>query len=400
MATTLKDHRIYLQHVMSTTGARGTLHIEELVNETIREILQYRAWDFMNGPFQGRTYAKIDTGTISVNPGSNLVGLSGGTWHGGFHEGFLVITPTGSTATTDRYRIRRLTSTTQLELYAPWGSEAETIAPYAIFQDKYFLPEDCESVYEGTVWYERSPFRMQTLSRRAMEIIQFDNVAAEGDPWYYIDDIRSQRTFLSSPGTVGVVDDSFVLTGTGTSWTGGLLDADAPGDVLHQMPVKLATTLRTKSSRVLQVTGPTQLTLERDFHGATESGLTWKFAPSGSKMIQFLPSPDTARAFGGWYRKMFLGLYDDSDESPIPEQYEHIVNQGAAYRVIRRLDTEETDMARAGSYKNAYVQGLSDMAANDNPNMDRVNTPTRHDLAPTGTTPEALRNYGWFPASG
>jgi hypothetical protein len=396
---TFEHYRKEIQRVMSTTGTRGTEHIDAIINETVRDILATRDWMFMQRTFQLRTWPKISAGTIAVNKGSRLFTITGATIHKGYQGGFALVTPTGGTVTTDRYRVKEVLTTTTGEFEHPWAGDDDATATYAIFQDKYFLPYDCESVFEGSVWYERSPFIMSPITRRSMEIMQFDNVAAEGDPWYWIDDAVCETDMLRHGQTITTSVDSKIITAAAPEFTGTIWDADGSGDVFIGLPIHMKTTARSRVNSVYEVTSSTTIKMEEEFQGTAESGVRKIIGRKGDKMIQLMPSPDTSRGFGGVYRQRYLGMYHDDDFCPIPDEWEHVVISGAAYRAIRRQDTEETDTMRWTSHRQQYQKGLEDMAAKDHPHQDTVIVPVRHGAPAYDTQPQALRDYGQFPAS-
>ena len=85
------------------------------------------------------------------------------------------------------------------------------------------------------------------------------------------------------------------------------------------------------------VTGANAATLKDKYRGATETGLNYEVGGQGTRMIEFDPPPERAAVFVYLYYATFLGLYNDDDESPIPQRWDGVVNDLAAYRILKHL---------------------------------------------------------------
>lgn len=397
--STLADYLEAVQQVTHATSQRiGVDHNKNLINRVIRRILKKRAFSFMDATFAFRTWPRL-AATVTLTQGKRIVTLTAGQLTLAYQGGFIVAAPTAGT--TPRIRLRKVLTTTTFEMEAPWGGDTQTGVTADIWQDKYPLPFDCESIHEGTLWYESSPFILSPLPRRDIEIFQLDNVASEGDPWSYVDKVPNQQQIWST-GTVVTVDNTDTINGvTAPDWDDPILKEYVTGDVLVGWSIKFKHALigdRVRLNGIKTVNDLNTLELEEEYHGKADT-ISYEAGPKGHPMMQLWPAPDVSRMVGGLYRRRHLGLYDEDDVSPIPDEHEDVVSDYACARAIRRMDEEQGNLMLAREFHADYMDGLKEMMADDHPNRDTVVYPVRHEAWLGDSRPSALRNYAWFDAS-
>lgn len=410
----LLDHVEYGQAIVSTSGAglsgdtgpRLSAHIKREVNASIRQILGVRKWDFMYRTGGGQTWGLLDdASTASMINGSRQVTLSSAVLSKAYERGIFEVTSTGEDAF--RYNIGDVTSTTQFNLESRWPYDTEAALSYRIWQPRYPLPFDMGSILIGSVRMEGTNHPLYRVGRAEIEYRYGSQGWSGGDPNRWIDDFYSGDPLWSfdipAVSSVDVVADSLALAGTGLDFTNAILKVNNDGDVLEGWPLKVHTTAKSFWNGIRTVKTITTADLAQKFRGATQTGANFEIGGPGTRMIEFYPPPEREALFAYLYYSTFLGLFNDNDESPIPQRWDNVVNDLMAARLLFQLKGDDSIQAQAASHLRAYAVELGDMEAEDHPHADHPGYLQDNGLnwEYFGFDPDfpVLAGYNYFPVS-
>jgi hypothetical protein len=359
----------------SDTGAKLKAHIKREVNESIRQIIGVRHWDFMYRTGGGRTWPVIDDDavTATVTAGEREVTLSSAVLSKAYERGIIEITSTGED--TFRYPIDDVTSTTTFNLLMRWPYDTEASLACRIWQPRYPLPYDMGSILLGSVRMEGVNHPLYRIDRHEIEYRMGAQGWTGGDPNQWTDDFWEGHPIWAhdiSPvaSTVSVTADSVTLGGANLAFDNALLKVSADGDVLEGWTLKVHSTAKSYLNGIKVVSGATAAELAQKYRGATEATRKYEIGGQGTRILEFYPPPERSAIFAYLYYSAFHGLYNDNDESPIPSRWDGVVNSLLAARILFHKEGDESTQRTARSHLRAYAAQLEDMESEDHPHAD------------------------------
>ncbi len=387
----LFEHLEYLGPIAATSGRGGAgetgprlfAHLKRELNASISQILGVRKWDFMYKTGGGRTWAFIDDATtVSMTKGKRLVTVSGAVLSKAYEKGIFEVTSTGEQST--RYNIDEVLSTTTFKLDSRWPYDTEAGISYRIWQQRYPCAYDCGSILIGSVRMEGTSHALHRIARQEIEFRQGSQGWSGGDPNRWIDDYWKGKPLWShdispSDSTIDVTAESADFTGTDMALDDVLLQVDNPGDVVEGWPISVISGNKSYRNAIKEVATATTGTFHEGFRGPTAALAKYEIG-RGTRMIEFYPPPERASLFAYLYYRKFFGLFNDNDESPIPQEWDHVVNDLAAARILFQAKGSEASIAQARQHlvnvfgpRGHYERGsLCDMESSDHPHADHA----------------------------
>jgi len=413
-----KHHIERMQQVMSSFGAEFKGRAEHLLDDVLKDFCAQRNWRFRRGHFQGRTYPVYETGTINVTKGDPVITGVGTTWSKAYEGGLLVISPASGSDVWRRVDL--VSATTSLRLLSPYLGDTDTGLSYKLYQDTYWLPFDCEGVLAGNLWIEGYSDPLLPRDADYIEALTRLDAPSIDDPRMYCDGFVNERLLWSSdddagnPGTVAISAGSLTVAGTGTSWDSDLLKVDTTGDVLEGVPIDLelpdksdGTPDRVRRNGIANVTGATAMQLREAMQhdGGNISAIEYKAGRRGLKKIRLHPVPATAKTFGGLYRRAYMGMFADDDESGVPDEFDFAINALASWYILRQIPGNDAHIAVMRDYEGQAQVALQKAAAKDWSNRERSKNLVRQDFFAAiregrlGSRLGLRDDYGTFPVS-
>lgn len=310
-----------------------------LVNDCIQIALD-RIFQFHDFPFYLtedviQTVDDYSTGTIAVTKGSaDIVGTLT-VWTSAMEGRKIRIS-------NDRayYKIKTVTSNTQITLDAVYQGEDDTAATYVIYKDEYRLKPD---VYKYKVIRQMEngvplrSFHPTDFDR------QFPSPEAYGDATREI--LIGSKLDTYSTGTVTIVANSTTITGTTTTWA-SLEGLDRMSririgeNVYHIKSVDSDTQITTYETMTTGVTGSTY-----------EIELA-------NLVVQLYLIPNAQKSFRYRYFRMPVPLCNNYDVADIPYGWQRLLILGALSEIL----SQKGDINKAENvYEVRFMQGLQQM---------------------------------------
>lgn len=243
------------------------------INRTCQEVWNSFRWTFRWRNYRIVTDVDYTTGSVSATNGSRTVtGVGTGftSKHVGWHINF------DADSIQNFYKVRAVTSSTQLELDVPYQGTSGTQKVYHLRHFDYTLPSEPWDLASVIVTYDR----------RTLALMEASSIEIVGPVPFYkgyplAAAIYSSKTKISSysTGTISGTVNTPTLTGVGTSW----LDNVNPGDMV---------TINSIQYSILSVDSDTQITLYQNLQ-STISASTYLITSQFERILRVMwPSTD------------------------------------------------------------------------------------------------------------
>lgn len=286
------------------------------INESYKEIARIFDWELLRNYGEILTVANYTAGTATYSNGSRLVTGTGTVWTAAMVGRFFK-PGTGQ----NWYRIIAVTSTTALTLQTPIA-ETGSSGVYTIWKRFYYLPARVRKIHLLNKWTGEGELQGQSQDYLQDQTV---NVANTGEPCDYapfgVDDFESSY----SAGSVSLLQDSNVATGTLTQW----LDNVEEGDKLNVSGITL---------RVKRVESDTRIIL-LNYSTVTAETASYTITKDNRIGFQLYPSPSTAMVLPyDYYKRVFDMVNETKDRAEFPEDFDIAIVDGAEASRMRDLD--------------------------------------------------------------
>lgn len=285
-----------------------------------------------------------NTGTITATANSRVVTGSGTLWLTSLvgnqnYVGAKIQMPDAA-----YYKIASVQSDTQLTLTQPFQGTTIASNTYQIWQDEYRLYPEVLSI-GGFLDYQWVA-TMNEAYPRNMKVSYPVPVNAELPTVYTV--IGRKNSASYAVGTVSGTVNTYVLTGSGTSWMANI----EPG---------FSILIGSTTYHVRSVDSDTSITLYQQLASTIVAGTTYTAVGKNAQTVRFR-LPTAQRVVHYWYWAKDYPFVNDNDEDWVSEIYPRVLVNGLSYFDY----VDKNDVARATTSHTIYEDSIKNMkVAND-----------------------------------
>lgn len=281
------------------------------------------------------TVPNYTTGTCDITNGSRTVNFTGDVtgMAGRYFK---------AEGSKNWYRINYIASSGQAILQTPIQESTASGVTFTIWKRYYFLPSEVRKVIEFGSWIlngELVETTRQKLNAKTTDV----SLVAQPEEFLMVgaDNFASDYT----TGTIALVKDSNVATGTSTAWLGNV----EPGDIL---------TVGEAKYRVKRVETDTRMILMN--YATQDADTTYTIQKDSNIGFQLWYNPDSTYVLPYTYQKRVYDLVnEDYDLFELPDEFELAILDGAEAERFNDLDDNKYQMKIQ-----VYAARVSDLKAN------------------------------------
>lgn len=322
-----------LDYLKEVSGRAGKALSQNLENGENAKTVLLRAFNLYHKDFNNRflwpwrwrtltlqTTPNYEDGTVSVAKGSRVVSGVSTSWSSGMAGRFLKLD-----RDTEIYEILSVENGGALTLVKPYLGESGSTLTYIIWRKFYDL--DPEVPYSTILNVSEIPHESAPMSRRDLDA-SFVEAYRERNPeaWALADISRKISTY--NTGTVSLLKDSRTLTGSGTAF---LDNASIGSEVV----------LGGDIYNVDLVDSDTQITLVQKGVTAVNSS-SYEIRTRNRTRIILSSVPNPAVNLYVTYPRKQYSLFNDNDETPVWEGFEHIVADCMYGYFLEKLTSDDS----------------------------------------------------------
>lgn len=304
------------------TTANITNLVKDSVQWALDQVSNSWSWPHLMEETFITTIAPHTTGNVNVTNGSKTV--SGGATSPVFTAAMVgrKFRVSGQNA---YYIIATFVSDTEITLEQAFQGDTDTDASYTIFKDEYRLPANLDKL--KIMRQIENGVSMESLGASVFDTIE-PTPQAQGTPRFNL--ITGSKRDIYNTGTVSASNNSNTITGASSpAWT--TVDGLGNGTRL---------TIGTQVLTVKSVDSDTQITTYEKTTASISGGTTYELLMDNF-IIQLFQIPNSAENIYFRFQRIAEPLVNDVDIPDIPDQYHHLLINGALSTVQKTKDKEE-----------------------------------------------------------